>query len=85
MITRDSDNVEYTYSYVPDETQTKELTYDVKHVRVSEDGTEEVFAMETVPQRIWVNTFLEDLNVWDITLRNGDGWTYDRNEPWRNG
>ena len=80
VITRDSDNVEYTYSYVPDETQTKELTYDVKHVRVSEDGTEEVFAMETVPQRIWVNTFLEDLNVWDITLRNGDGWTYDRNE-----
>ena len=80
VITRDSDNVEYTYSYVPDETQTKELTYDVKHVRVSEDGTEEVFAMETVPQRIWVNTFPEDLNVWDITLRNGDGWIYDRNE-----
>ena len=80
VITRDSDNVEYTYSYVPDETQTKELTYDVKHVRVSEDGTEEVFSMETVPQRIWINTFPEDLNVWDITLRNGDGWTYDRNE-----
>ena len=80
VITRDSDNVEYTYSYVPDENQTKEITYDVKHVRVSEDGTEEVFAMETVPQRIWVNTFPEDLNVWDITLRNGDGWTYDRNE-----
>ena len=80
VITRDSDNVEYTYNYVPDETQTKELTYDVKHVRVSEDGTEEVFAMETVPQRIWINTFPEDLNVWDITLRNGDGWTYDRNE-----
>ena len=80
VITRDSDNVEYTYSYVPDETQTKELTYDVKHVRVSEDGTEEVFSMETVPQRIWINTFPEDLNVWDITLRNGDGWTYDWNE-----
>ena len=80
VITRDSDNVEYTYSYVPDETQTKELTYDVKHVRVSEDGTEEVFSMETVPQRIWINTFPEDLNVCDITLRNGDGWTYDWNE-----
>ena len=78
-ITPDSDNLEYTYSYEKDDTQTREVSYTVNHVHVSENGTEEVFSVQTVSDRVWVEENPARIDIWPITLRNGDGWAYDRN------
>lgn len=79
VITRDSVNVEYTYSYVPDENQTKELSYTVNHIKINSDGTESLIDSEKVTEKIWVNLGQTDLAVQDIMLKAENGYAYERN------
>ena len=79
-ITRDSDNVEYTYCYVPDETQTKELVYTVNHIKVDSEGNETLIGEpDEVKENVWVNSDQSDLAVQDIILKEEAGYAYERN------
>ena len=67
----------FTYTYTEDKTQTKEISYTVKHI--CRDTGEQIGETEKVTELVWINSADTTLNVKDITLRSKDGYAYDGN------
>lgn len=58
----------FTYTYTEDKTQTKEISYTVKHI--CRDTGEQIGETEKVTELVWINSADTTLNVKDITLRS---------------